>query len=428
MHNRAITQRVDDSVVKVMRHTPRLLRRSRGYAPSPIRLPTGFEQCPHILAMGGELKNTFCFLKSGEALLSHHIGDLEEALTYQDYQKAMERYQLVFGQEPNTIAIDRHPEYLSSKLGREQAQQHGLPLIEVQHHHAHLAACLADNGVPLNTEPVLGILLDGLGYGADGTFWGGEFLGGDYVGFTRLGTIKPVAMPGGTQAIKEPWRNTYAHLMAEMSWSDFLKTYSDLPLCTFLASKPRAVLDHMIASHLNSPLASSCGRLFDAVAAALGLCQDRVTYEGQAAMELEASVDRTILTDQSTCSEYPFRISRLSTSQLPFLNPWPMWEALLEDLRDNTPVSIMATRFHKGLAKGICSMVHRVNRNEDGSSRYSTVALSGGVFQNQVLFELVHDRLSHEGLTVLSHQHVPMNDGGLALGQAVIAAARSRNP
>ncbi len=424
LHNRGIAQRVDDSVVKVMGQVPRVLRRSRGYAPTPVWLPAGFEHAPAILAMGGELKNTFCLLKNGQALLSHHIGDLENSLVYADYQRAISHYQLLFEQRPDIIAVDLHPEYLSSKLGRAQANLGQLPIFEIQHHHAHLAACLAENGVPVNTEPVLGVILDGLGYGEDHTIWGGEFLLADYASFTRVGTFKPVPMPGGTQAIKEPWRNTYAHVMAGMGWPQFAMNYSGLPLCEFLEKKPRRMLDRMLSNRINSPLASSCGRLFDAAAAAMGICPERVLHEGQAPMEMEALVDDKTLFHEDEALAYPFSILRLKHSGLPYVEPLGMWQALLGDLVLNTPVPVMAARFHKGLANVICRMVKHCSQSPDGQERLHTVVLSGGVFQNQVLFELVKIRLETEGFKVLSHKQVPMNDGGLALGQAAIAAAR----
>ena len=423
LHNRGITQRVDDSVVKVMLNVPRMFRRSRGYAPMPVPLPKGFAQGPDVLAMGGELKNTFCFIKKGQAFLSHHIGDLEDALTYADYQRALAQYQQLFGLTPEVIAIDRHPEYLSSKLGRERAGQAQLPLSEVQHHHAHLAACLVDNGIALTTSPVIGVILDGLGYGEDHTLWGGEFLAGDYHQVTRLGTFKPVAMLGGSQAIQEPWRNTYAHLVAGMGWAQFAKNYHELPLFHYLEQKPRAMLDQMLRKNVNSPLASSCGRLFDAVAVAMGICQDHILYEGQAAMELEAMVDLATLELEDETLAYSCSISPLRGSLLPFIDPLDMWKRFLGDLALGIPRSVMAARFHKGLANAICAMVKICSQTSDSQPDYHSVALSGGVFQNKILFELVHQKLSSEGFTVLSHHEIPMNDGGLALGQAVIAAA-----
>jgi hydrogenase maturation protein HypF len=425
LHNRGIAQRVDDSVVKVMDQIPRVLRRSRGYAPAPIRMPVGFEYAPSILAMGGELKNTFCLLQRGQALLSHHIGDLEDALTYADYQRAISHYRHLFDHRPEMIAIDRHPEYLSSKFGRKEARITGLPIQEVQHHHAHLAACLAENGVPLDSHPVLGVMLDGLGYGEDHTLWGGEFLVADYKQFTRVGTFKPVAMLGGTQAIREPWRNTYAHLMAEMGWTRFAMHYSNLPLFNLLEKKPRVTLDRMLTNRLNSPLASSCGRLFDAAAAAMGICFEQVLYEGQGPMEMEAVVAEDILVDEDEALAYPFSILQMKDSGLPYIEPLGMWQALLGDLSLRTPVPVMAARFHKGLANVICRMVHLCVRSADRQPRFQTVVLSGGVFQNQILFERVKCRLEADGLAVLSHRLVPTNDGGLALGQAMVAASRA---
>lgn len=423
LHNRGIVQRVDDSVVKVMDQVPRVLRRSRGYAPTPIRVPPGFEHAPSILAMGGELKNTFCLVQDGQVLLSHHIGDLEDALTYADYQRALSYYRHLFAHKPEMIAVDRHPEYLSSKAGRKEARLTGLPIMEVQHHHAHLAACLAENGVPLDSKPVLGVILDGLGYGEDHTIWGGEFLLADYQQFTRVGTFRPVAMLGGTQAIREPWRNTYAHLMAEMGWARFAMHYSNLPLFNLLEKKPRETLDRMLTNHINSPLASSCGRLFDAAAAAMGIRFEQVLYEGQGPMEMEALIDEDTLGYEDEALAYPFSILRMKDSGLPYIEPLDMWQTLLGDLRLRTPVPVMAARFHKGLANVICRMVHLCVRSHEHRHWFQTVVLSGGVFQNRILFERVKRRLEADGLAVLSHRLVPMNDGGLALGQAMVAAA-----
>jgi hydrogenase maturation protein HypF len=425
LHDRGIAQRVDDSVAKVMGGTARLFRRSRGYAPAPMVLPPGFDEAPCVLAMGGELKNTFCLIRDGHAVLSHHIGDLEDALTQADYRRALGHYRELFAHVPRLLAIDRHPDYVSSKIGREMAADQDLPLCEVQHHHAHIAACLAENGIPIDHPPVLGMALDGLGYGDDGTLWGGEFLLADYRDCARVGTFKPVRMLGGEQAVKEPWRNTYAHLMAEMGWERFAMNYDDLDLYHYLAHKPRALLDQMLARRINSPQASSCGRLFDAVAAAMGICRDRVSYEGQAAVELEQVVDQSTLEQEDDSLAYPFTIPYLRGTKLPYLEPLAMWQALLGDLILKTPLPVMAARFHKGLAKALCAMVDKITRLEDGGRTVREVALSGGVFQNQILFELVKSQLEGMGFCVLSHAQVPANDGGLALGQAVIAAAKA---
>jgi hydrogenase maturation protein HypF len=298
----------------------------------------------------------------------------------------------------------------------------------VQHHHAHIAACLAENGVALDAAPVIGVALDGLEYGDDGTIWGGEFLLADFRDFQRLGTFKPVAMPGGAQAIREPWRNTYAHLMAEMGWGRFAMDYSEIPLHAFLTDKPRALLDGMIARGLNSPLASSCGRLFDAVAAAAGVCREHTDYEGQAAVEFEALVDRNTLAHEDKRLAYPFAILPLKTGNLPYIEPLPMWQALLGDLVEKTPVPVIAARFHKGLATVIVRMVDKLRQRDAGAEPVATVALSGGVVQNRVLLEILITRLEALGMRVLTHAQVPANDGGLALGQAAIAAARALTP
>ncbi|MBV8106210.1 MAG: carbamoyltransferase HypF, partial [Hyphomicrobiales bacterium] len=305
IHNREIAIRVDDSVARVMAGRARILRRARGFAPAPIALPPGFEKAPELLAMGGELKATFCLVKDGEAILSQHQGDLENVETFDDYRKNLALYAELFNHAPVAIVADRHPEYLSAKLAREWAQARSLPLIEAQHHHAHVAACLAENNIPLDAPSALGIVLDGLGWGDDGTVWGGEFLIADYRHFERLGAFKPVAMLGGAQAAREPWRNLYAHLMAEMGWAAFSLKFAELALYADLSRRPRATLDAMVRRGVNSPMASSCGRLFDAVAAALNICRERQAYEGEAGARLEAIVDLDAMRRDDEGSAYP---------------------------------------------------------------------------------------------------------------------------
>lgn len=422
VHDRRIAYRVDDSVARVVAGRTRLLRRARGYAPAPMALPPGFETAPELLAMGGELKTTFCLVKDGQAILSQHQGDLEDAATFDDYRGSLALYTALFDHAPVALIADRHPEYLSSKLARQRAQAEDLPLLEVQHHHAHVAACLAENGHALDAPPVLGIVLDGLGWGDDGTLWGGEFLLADYRGYERLGTFKPVVMPGGAQAVREPWRNLYAHLAAEMGWPSFAMNFADLDVYADLDARPRTTLDAMMRGGINSPKASSCGRLFDAVAAALGICRDRQAYEGEAAARLEAMVDPHTLRHEDEAQGYPFSIPNLRGSGLPYVEPLAMWQSILGDLILKTPAPIMAARFHKGLAKIIVTMAVKLADRGD-ASRFETVALSGGCFQNRVLFEEVLRRLEQAGFAVLSHAEVPANDGGLSLGQAAIGAA-----
>lgn len=426
IHDREIANRLDDSVVREMAGEGRILRRARGFAPTPIALPHGFERAPELLAMGGELKATFCLVKDGEAMLSQHQGDLENPETLDDYRKNQALYAKLFGHVPVALVADLHPEYLSTKMAREWAQVRELRLIEVQHHHAHVASCLAENAYPLDAPAVLGIVLDGSGWGDDRTIWGGEFLLADYRGYKRLGAFKPVAMPGGAQAVREPWRNLYAHLVAEMGWAEFAKNFAELEVFADLSSRPRSVLDVMIRNGVNTPKASSCGRLFDAVAAVLGICRDRQAYEGEAGSRLEAAVDPNVLQSVSDDLTYPFSIHNLSSSSLPYIEPLAMWRAILGDLVLKTPVPVMAARFHIGLAKIIVTMVGRLASGDagEGAPRFKTVVLSGGCFQNRILFEEVARRLEQQNFIVLSHAQVPANDGGLALGQAAIGAAR----
>ena len=453
LHNRKIVNRVDDSVVRVAGNRLQVLRRARGYAPAPIRLPAGFELAPPILAMGSELKNTFCLLREGEAILSQHLGDLENAAAIAAYRETLNLYLQLFEHQPHAIAVDLHPEYLSTKIGKELVSRLPLqagcaPLYGIQHHHAHVAACMAENGISLNTQPILGIALDGLGFGEDGTFWGGEFLLADYCSYQRLGTFKPVAMLGGEQAIYQPWRNTYAHLIGAFNWDELQANYGNLELLQFLEKQPRSLLNQMLAKNINSPLSSSAGRLFDAVAAAVGICRDRVSYEGQGAIELEAMIVGAGFDKKSTVKAvnlfakpartkvkiaYPFDIIAGSIPPTPLkkennitsveaiLESYPMWQALLRDLQQGVSPNIISTRFHLGLAEAIASMVRHLHQDRT----FTQIALTGGVFQNLVLLEQVNQRLTAMSFTVLTHSRIPANDGGLSLGQIAIAAARS---
>jgi hydrogenase maturation protein HypF len=424
LHDRDIARRVDDSVVRRMAGVARVLRRARGYAPAPLRLPRCFSAAPQVLAMGGELKNTFALLRDGEAVLSHHMGDLQSAPTFADYTRSIEAYLALFGHVPEAIAVDLHPEYLSTKLGTELAEQHGARLVEVQHHHAHVAACMAENGIPRDAGPVIGVVLDGLGYGTDGTIWGGEFLLADYRGFRRMARLRPVPMPGGTQAIREPWRNTYAHIVASMGWELFADEHGETPIAQFLRVKPRDLLDGMMARGVNAPMASSCGRLFDAVAAAVGLCRDLAQYEGQAAVELEALVDARAMAEEDEALAYEFDLHGPHAGVLLDIDPAPMWRALFADVSRGVAVPVIAARFHRGLAMAIAGAIAGRRSADAEMGAAKRVALSGGVFQNAVLLEQVIARLAAQGLDVLSHRDVPANDGGLALGQAAVAAAR----
>jgi hydrogenase maturation protein HypF len=274
---------------------------------------------------------------------------------------------------------------------------------------------MAEHGLPLDTSSVLGIALDGLGYGTHDTLWGGEFLVADYREFKRVAYLEPIAMLGGTQAIRQPWRNTYAYLMTALSWEHLVEQFGDLELVQFLADQPRSQLDHMLTTGTRSPLASSAGRLFDALAAAIGVCRDAASYEGQAAIELEALIQPDI----PQMPPYPFQTS-IDVERRMRLSAAPLWLPLLRDLQNGVEPADMAARFHAGLAQAIAALAITLTQQH----QLPQVVLSGGVFQNQVLLLAVQKKLQQQGLTVLTPEAVPPNDGGIALGQAAIATAR----
>ena len=403
-HDRPIARRLDDSVARVVRGEVRLLRRARGYAPAP--LPFGFPGAPAVLAVGGDLKAAVCLSRGNEALLSHHLGDLEDALTYDEFEAAIETNAELFAHCPEVVACDLHPGYHATAWARNTAAERGLKLIEVQHHHGHIAAVMAEH--QWNGGPVVGVALDGLGFGPDGTVWGGEILLCDYGRFERLGHLRAVPMPGGTLAALEPWRNLVAHLDAAFGAADADAWLARLPMGSAIRQKPLCVVRHAVARGLNAPLSSSCGRLFDAVAAAVGVAPDRLSFEGEAAMALEA-----LAMGAGAVEPYPFGVCAGE------IDARLMWELLLNDLVSDVPASLVAARFHSGVADVFC----RLAIEFAGQSGASAVALGGGCFQNRLLLEACEDRLKPSGLTVLVPAAVPANDGGLALGQAAVAAA-----
>ncbi len=411
LHDREIVNRLDDSVVRYAASAPRLLRRARGYAPQPIPLGEAFKHLPPTLAMGGELKNSFCLLRDGEAIVSQHMGDLEDATTYRDYRRNLDLYRELFDFTPQRIAVDKHPNYLSTQLGRQIAQALRIPLVEVQHHHAHIVSCMVEHGIPRD-ERVLGIALDGLGMGEGGELWGGEFLLTSYTDSKKLAGFQPIAMPGGAMAMREPWRNTLAHLLQMPDSKLMMARYADLDIIRFLRQKPLGTLQTMIHKGLNSPPASSAGRLFDAVAAALGYCREQASFEGHAAIELEAAA--TPFMDQERDSAYGYRW------QDRILSWEPLWQALLADLAKGIEVGRIAARFHHGLADA----VSRVGLELAGTHNISTIGLNGGVWQNRLLLEATFQRLRESGFKVIAPSIVPANDGGLALGQVVVGALR----
>ncbi|MFN9557467.1 MAG: carbamoyltransferase HypF [Dolichospermum sp.] len=418
LHNRDIVNRVDDSVVRVIDNKIQTLRRARGYAPAPIILPPGFEKIPPILAMGSELKNTFCLLREGEAILSQHLGDLENASAFNAYQETLNLYLNLFEHKPEIIAIDKHPEYLSSKLGKQLATVNHIKLEEIQHHHAHIAACMAENQISLDTKPILGIAFDGLGYGEDGTLWGGEFLLADYQSFQRLATFKPMAMIGGKQAIYQPWRNTYSQLINAFSWQEIPEKYRDLAIIKFLEHKNPKLLNQIIEKGINSPLTSSVGRLFDAVAAAIGICPEQCSYEGQAAIEMEAIADTNILNNDKETLNYSFKLEK--SANIYYIDTSSTWREILDDIKQHISSSEIAAKFHQSLAITTVKIVKQLKQE----NQFNQVVLTGGVFQNQILLQQVKMRLEKLEINVLTHSIVPTNDGGLSLGQSVIAAAK----
>ena len=398
-HDRAIHIRTDDSVARVFRARPMLIRRSRGYVPVPVTLDREFPR--PVLACGAELKNTFCLAKQRHAFVSHHIGDLENAETLRSFTEGIEHFRRLFDLDPQVVAHDLHPEYLSTKYALDLD---GIELCGVQHHHAHIASCLADNRAD---GPVIGVAFDGTGYGADGTIWGGEFLLADLATFERGGHLAPVPMPGGAAAVRQPWRMAAAYLDAAFSGAP------PESLSVVRRNEARwAAVVAMGRRGINSPVTSSAGRLFDAVAALLGV-RDVINYEGQAAVELEQ------LADPGEAGSYQARIG----DQTPFgISGCDLVRAAAEDTAAGIPGAIVAARFHHGVAALIedgCLLL----RERHG---LATVALSGGVFQNLLLLHDTVARLEARGFRVLVHSRIPCNDGGISLGQAVIAGARDR--
>lgn len=426
-HNRPITNRVDDSVARIVSSKPNLIRRARGYAPASLPLPNGFENTPDLIALGGELKSTFCMIKDQRAILSQHLGDLEHVPTFNAYQQTIALYTDLFDHKPNARVIDKHPEYLSSKYGAEQSERDKLPLIQTQHHHAHMASAMGENAHARGEGACLALIMDGVGYGEDGAIWGGELLLGDYASFKRVGHFPAIPMPGGSAAIKQPWRNLVAHLNHAIGWETFCAENKSLSLSGYLAQKPVPTLIAMIDKGLNSPKASSCGRLFDAVAAALNLSADEVTYEGEAAMQLEALVNEADWAQLKTDELYKAGYESQKNQQLN-LNFTPLWQGILADLRDGLPKPFIATKFHKSLTlillDWVSTWLHNSKMMNDLAVQPTKIILSGGCFQNKSLIEALVPALEEKGLTPLIHSKLPANDGSLSYGQALIAASK----
>jgi hydrogenase maturation protein HypF len=405
-HDRPIARRLDDSVARVTAGAVRVMRRGRGLAPAPRALPPGFAAAPAVLALGGELKSAICLTTAGRALLSHHLGDLDELATQDAFETAIADYTALFDHRAEAIAVDLHPDYRASRLGAALAAARGLPLIGVQHHHAHIAAAMAENGWAVDAGPVVGIALDGLGFGEDGTAWGAEILLCDYAQSRRIGRLKPIALAGGDVASLEPWRVLLAHLDAALQAEDHPPGLFD--------GLPAATVRAMIARGINAPLASSAGRLFDAMAALLGLAPPRLSFEGEAALALEA------LAAGAPAEEGFYTFGTTAEDGLTTLDPAPMWRAAMTDLRRGEMPATIVGRFHAGLARAFADAALTAAMEHGARA----LALSGGVMQNAVLLEHLVARLAPSGLPLLVPAEVPANDGGLAFGQAAVAAAR----
>jgi hydrogenase maturation protein HypF len=404
IHDRPIETRTDDSVVRVVSGPPRprttFLRRSRGYVPASLPLPARTRR--PLLACGAELKSTFCLAKGERAWVSHHIGDLQNYETLRSFTDGIEHLARLFAVEPAVIAHDLHPEYLSTKYALERD---GVELIGVQHHHAHLAACLAEHG---ESGPAVGAIFDGTGYGTDGTVWGGEILYGDLEDFERVGSLVPVRMPGGERAIREPWRMACAWLWA----CDEQAAGIPVALDGRVQERRWEQVRQLVQTGLSSPETTSMGRLFDGVAALCGLWAE-VTYEGQAAIDLEAACD------PSERGIYPIEVVQAAGRLL--IDPRSTVCAIAADMRAGTDVGRVASRFHAAMAKASIEAC----MGAASAQAAEVVVLSGGVFQNRRLLEVVSAGIEAAGLRVLVPERLPVNDGGISYGQAAVAAART---
>jgi hydrogenase maturation protein HypF len=424
IHNRDIYSRYDDSVALVERSTSQLVRRARSYAPYPVRLPFRTRQ---VLGCGAEDKNTFCLTKDNYAFVSQHIGDMENMETLEHFDSTISLYERLFHIEPEVVAHDLHPDYLATKYAQELGES-GMKLVPVQHHHAHIASCMADNGVE---SPVIGVAFDGTGMGADGNIWGGEFLVADYGSYRRVGHLEYLPLPGGAAAIKKPYRTAIGYvltLLGENALDAVIATLSEgkgkrsqLPSIGQIGEVERDVIRRQIERKINSPLCSSVGRFFDAISALLGV-RSEIDYEGQAAVELEmaaySSAIASSVSDEAMSSaqeSYPYRI--VADKGIGIVRLRDLFAAVIGDLHQGISKGLISFKVHNTVARMIDEMC-RLTADETGINQ---VALSGGVFQNRLLLRKAVSLLESSGFQVFTHRQVPCNDGGISLGQAVIA-------
>jgi hydrogenase maturation protein HypF len=459
IHNRDIYSRYDDSVAIVEREAPQLVRRARSYAPYPITLPFKAKQ---VLGCGAEMKNTFCLTKDNYAFLSQHIGDMENMETLEHFDSTISLYKRLFRIEPEIVAHDLHPDYLATKYARELGK-FDLKLIPVQHHHAHIVSCMVDNGVE---SPVIGVAFDGTGMGTDGHIWGGEFLVADYHGFKRLGHLEYLPLPGGDIAIKRPYRIAIAYILSLLGEDALNAVIATLTQTSCLQGRELGegeakqsqlsavseleieIIKRQIERGLNSPLTSSLGRLFDAVSALIGI-RGEIDYEGQAAVELEMAAYKACPELLASCHSEPFsschsrESGNLAQGKLPeetnnkesypyniiedkgvrIVQLSELLSAIIEDLKQGISQGKISVKFHNTVAQMVNDMCHLI-ANETGIKQ---VAISGGVFQNRLLLRKTISLLETSGFRVLTHRQVPCNDGGISLGQAIIANFAKRD-
>lgn len=395
MHDRDIYIPVDDSVTRVASGRERIIRRARGYAPEPFI----YEETYPILACGSNMKNTFCISKEHFLFLSQHNGDLENVETYNHYVNNIEHFKNIFLFSPEYLAADLHPEYYSTKYARDSS----LPVIQIQHHHAHIVSCMAENKIK---GTVIGIAFDGTGYGTDGYIWGGEFLICSLGEFKRAAHLKYIPLPGGDKAILEPWRMAVSYLYSYLSFdSDEIAEIINSPNSSPQQIKP---LLKTLEKGINCAMTSSMGRLFDAVSALLDICS-KISYEGQASMELEA-----IITENCTDEFYPYDVDE---QDLLILNPGRIIKSVIHDKKTGLDKSIISAKFHNTIVKASVDICVKIREK----SGINEVAISGGVFQNVYLLHNITDKLQKEGFTVYSHSLIPSNDGGVSLGQLIAA-------
>jgi hydrogenase maturation protein HypF len=398
MHNRDILIRTDDSVIQTFRGDQYPVRRSRGYSPYPVKL---HRNSPSVLATGGELKNTFCVTRDDYAFLSHHIGDLKNYESLKSFEDGIQHFEQIFRVLPEAIACDRHPDYLSTRFAIERSKKENIKLVSVQHHHAHITSLMTEHGMD-GKSPIIGVVFDGTGYGDDGNIWGGEFLIANYLEYQRHSHLKYFPLPGGDAATKHPNRVSLGLLYSlGISWEDATNTSNSI------CEADRTLVRSLLEKKINTPLTSSVGRLFDAIASLVGL-RHSINYEAQAAIELEACID------EGESGTYHFEMEN------GWIDPKPVIESIMADLNTGLAINRISGKFHNSLAimvRNVCTEI----RNDSGISE---VGLSGGVWQNISLLRKSVELLEKDGFRVFLHNKVPTNDGGIALGQAAVCVAQ----